>query len=112
MARAYYQRVILPDQPAPAAAVCLQKLTNDIGKVPWSYLRPHQEAGNLYFVDHALNLAVVGAAVSGNDVTQVKAWLGAGDLVKIESIHAAQWTDAALEFETLLVSPFVLCRPL
>lgn len=108
---AYFCRVILPDSTTPDSGASLEKLANDIGKVPWSYLLPHHTAGNLYFVDPALDLAVVGAAISGNDAARVKAWLKSGDLVRIEAIHAAQWTDAATEFEALLVTPFVLCRP-
>jgi hypothetical protein len=42
----------------------------------------------------------------------VEGWLKSGDLVKIGDLHAAQWEGKAVEFEALVVSPFVLCRPL
>jgi hypothetical protein len=41
----------------------------------------------------------------------VEAWLRCGDLVKIGDLHAAQWEKGGMEFEALVVSPFVLCRP-
>ncbi|MEO5912787.1 MAG: DUF2288 family protein [Luteolibacter sp.] len=102
--------MILPDSTTPEPGGTLDKLANYTGTVPWSYLAPHQTTGSLYFVDPSLKLEVVGAAISENNAEQVKAWLKSGDLVKIEEIHAAQWTDMAKEFEALVVSPFVLCR--
>jgi len=88
-----------------------EKLANYTGRVPWSYLAPHSLKGTLYFVDPALKLEIVGVAISSNRADQVQAWLKAGDLIKIEALHAAQWSDGVTEFEALVVSPFVLCRP-
>ena len=90
----------------------MDKLASYTGTVPWSYLLPHHSTGNLYFVDPSLNLTNVGVAISANEVDKVKAWLESGDLVKIEAIHAAQWQNGEMEFEALVVTPFVLCRPL
>lgn len=88
-----------------------EKLANYTGQVPWSYLVPHALKGSLYFVDPALALAEVGAAFSANRAERVAAWLKSGDLVKIEALHAAQWDQSETEFEALVVTPFVLCRP-
>lgn len=88
-----------------------QKLANYTGEVVWSYLKPHYENGVLFFVDPELMLEVVGAAFSHNDSKQVEAWLKSGELVKITKLHTAQWEDSTTEFEALVVSPFVLCRP-
>ena len=90
----------------------VEKLESYTGTVGWSYLRPHWQNGVLYFVDPELRLVDVGAAISENDKARVEAWLKAGDLVKIGDLHAAQWESKAGEFEGLVVSPFVLCRPL
>lgn len=87
-----------------------EKLAKYTGKVSWNYLRPHYESGSLFFVDPALRLEEVGAAFAENRTEQVESWLKAGDLVKIEALHAAQWADTEAEFEALVVSPFVLCR--
>ncbi|MES2921519.1 MAG: DUF2288 family protein [Verrucomicrobiota bacterium] len=89
-----------------------EKLANYTGNVPWSYLAPHAGKGSLYFVDPALDLADVGAAFSGNRADLVEGWLKSGDLVKIEALHAAQWENSETEFEALVVTPFVLCRPI
>lgn len=89
-----------------------EKLESYTGTVGWGYLRAHWRNGVLLFVDASLALAEVGAAIAGNDVARVEGWLRAGDLVKIGDLHAAQWEESAVEFEALVVSPFVLCRPL
>lgn len=88
-----------------------EKLANYTGQVPWSYLAPHALKGSLYFVDPELKLEDVGEAISENQTEQVAAWLKTGDLVKIEDLHAAQWENGETEFEALVVTPFVLCRP-
>lgn len=87
------------------------KLANYTGQVPWSYLAPHAAKGSLYFVDPALKLEDVGAAFSYNCADRVEGWLQAGDLVKIDALHAVQWENSETEFEALVVTPFVLCRP-
>lgn len=89
----------------------MHKLANYTGTVPWSYLLPHQINETLYYVDPSLKLEIVGAALAGNEAETVTAWLKSGDLVKIEAIHSAQWEDGNQEFQALVVSPFVLCRP-
>lgn len=81
------------------------------GTVTWSYLRPHCENGSLHFVDPSLSLTEVGAAMARNDTVRIAAWLKSGDLVRLGPLHAAQWEHDAPEFEALVVSPFVLCRP-
>ena len=88
-----------------------EKLEKYVGQVPWSYLVPHYKAGSLFFVDPGLDLKEVGAAIADNQADVVEAWLKSGDLVKIEAIHAGQWEGSKTQFEALVVSPFVLCRP-
>ena len=89
----------------------VEKLANYTGHVPWSYLAPHFKNDTLYFVDPSLKLEVVGAAFAANLTAQVEAWLKTGDVVKISALHAAQWENGETQFEALVVSPFVLCRP-
>lgn len=88
-----------------------EKLAKYTGTVPWSYLVPHYQSGSLYFVDPELVLEVVGAAFAGNSAKQVENWLKSGEIVKIEALHAEQWAESEPQFEALVVSPFVLCRP-
>ncbi len=90
-----------------------EKLSKYTGEVDWSYLKPHYESGVLFFVDSSLSLEVVGAAITQDDKPVVEGWMKKGDLVKIEALHAAQWSEEGDQtgFEALVVSPFVLCRP-
>lgn len=87
------------------------KLEKFTGEVTWDFLRPHYESGALFFVDPALPLVQVGAAFANDDKDSVEAWLKTGDLVKIADLHAKQWEGTETRFESLVVSPFVLCRP-
>lgn len=89
-----------------------EKLEKFTGEVNWKYLRPHYQSGVLFFVDPALKLQHVGAAISADETECVKDWMKSGDLVKIGSLHACQWEDSGTLFEALVVSPFVLCRPI
>ena len=88
-----------------------EKLAKYTGEVDWSYLKPHFERGCLFFVDPETKLEEVGAAIAANETDRVKNWLGSGDLVKIGELHADQWEGGTTQFEALVVSPFVLCRP-
>jgi len=87
------------------------KLAKYTGEVDWSYLKPHYEADVLFFVDPELSLEKVGLAISKDNKAAVDAWMKKGDMVKIAALHAEQWEGAEGQFEALVVSPFVLCRP-
>ncbi|YCM43487.1 DUF2288 family protein [Verrucomicrobiaceae bacterium 227] len=88
-----------------------EKLTKYCGEVGWDYLIGPYKNETLYFVDPALKLEAVGVAITADDKSSVDAWLKAGDMVKIEALHAQQWEGTEQQFEALVVSPFVLCRP-
>ncbi len=89
-----------------------EKLTKYLGEIGWEYLKEHYEAGVLFFVDQRLSLEEVGVAFADDQKEVVESWLKAGDLVKIEELHAAQWEGGKQVFVALVVSPFVLCRPI
>jgi hypothetical protein len=88
-----------------------EKLEKYTGTVNWKYLAPHYLSGSLFFVDTKLTLTEVGYAFTNNETDQVENWLKSGDLVKIGELHAEQWQKGETEFEALVISPFVLCRP-
>lgn len=88
-----------------------EKLAKYSGTVGWGYLKEHFKNGVLFFVDPDLKLEEVGAAITADETEKVGGWLKSADLVKIEEIHAGQWEDTEQQFEALVVSPFVLCRP-
>lgn len=87
------------------------KLAKYTGRVGWDYLRDPYLNGILFFVDPSLKLEQVGQVIAEDDSEQVDRWLKSGDLVKIEKLHAGQWEGSEQQFEALVVSPFVLCRP-
>ncbi|GHC49980.1 DUF2288 family protein [Roseibacillus persicicus] len=89
-----------------------EKLAKFKGEVDWTYLKPHFERDCLFFVDPEVDMTVVGQAMAKDDSEAVKGWLKTGDLVKIEGLHAFQWEGTDTQFEALVISPFVLCRPL
>ncbi len=89
-----------------------EKLEKYTGTVDWKYLAPHYLSGSLFFVDSQLTLVEVGHAFSENEADKVEGWLKAGDLVKIGDLHAEQWQSSGIEFEALVISPFVLFRPI
>lgn len=89
-----------------------EKLAKFMGEVDWTYLKPHYERDCLFFVDASVEMTKVGEAMAQDDSEAVKSWMKSGDLVKIESIHAFQWEGSETQFEALVISPFVLCRPL
>lgn len=89
-----------------------EKLAKYSGEVGWDYLKEHFQNGVLFFVDEELTLEEVGAAISADETAKVTTWLKLADLVKIEKLHAMQWENKEQQFEALVVSPFVLCRPI
>lgn len=89
-----------------------EKLAKFKGEVDWTYLKPHFERDCLYFVDPDLEMTEVGEAMAKDDSQAVQGWIKTGELVKIEALHAFQWEDGKTDFEALVISPFVLCRPL
>jgi len=88
-----------------------EKLSKYCGEVGWDYLSGPFKNDTLYFVDPALKLEMVGVAITDDDKAAVEAWLKAGEMVKIGALHAQQWQGTEQQFEALVVSPFVLCRP-
>lgn len=94
------------------ASTMEEKLAKYSGEVGWDYLKEHYKNGVLFFVDPELKLEEVGAAISADETGKVQGWLKSADLVKIGDLHAAQWEEAGPLFQALVVSPFVLCRPL
>ena len=88
-----------------------EKLAKYSGQVTWEYLKEHYEKGTLFFVDPDLKLETVGAEIVADQKAKIAAWLKSAELVKIEALHAVQWEGTEQQFEALVVSPFVLCRP-
>lgn len=90
-----------------------QKLAAEIGEVTWHWLRPHQQRDALYCVAAGLELAVVGAAIAGDDVAAVRGWLASGALARPGQEQLAIWeADPTRSLRMLIVQPFVLIQEL
>ncbi len=87
-----------------------ERLEKYTGEVDWPYLRSHFASGALLYVDAALSITAVGAALAADDRAKVEGWLRSGDLVKPGQPHAAHWEAAGGRFTALVVSPFVLMQ--
>jgi hypothetical protein len=88
-----------------------EKLEKYSGPVDWNYLNAHFRAGNLIYVDPALDLKSAGLAFARDDTEQVQKWLCSGDLVQPCQLHADHWEQAATQFHAMIVRPFVLAQP-
>ena len=98
--------------PAKDLSSTSDKLAKYSGPVDWPYLQAHFEAGNLIYVEPALDLLEVGLAFARDEKSQVEAWLKAGDIVQPGELHANYWKEHATRFEATIVRPFVLIRPI
>ena len=88
-----------------------EKFDKYSGLVDWNDLLPHFKSGVLLYVDPALAIAEVGAAVADDDKARVEGWLACGDLVRPGEPHADYWASSNAKFTALVVSPFVLIQP-
>ena len=61
-----------------------EKLAEEVGRAAWKDLRPHAVRGQLIFVDPALALLDVAEAVAEDRSADVEAWVGAGQLRKLD----------------------------
>lgn len=79
--------------------------------VAWHWLRPHHQRDALWVVTTTLNLEEVGAALTRDDATAVRAWLADGSLRKPDKEQIDRWESDPLQpLLMLIVQPFVLVQ--
>jgi hypothetical protein len=84
-----------------------------IDKAAWEWLEQHATAGRLLIVTSNLELVEVGLALAEDDISIIKQWLDDGWLYRPTEAEINHWqTHQDLEFETLIIQPFVLSRVL
>jgi len=98
--------------PAVDRSTDAEKLEKYSGDVDWSYLAPHYRAGNMIYVDPALDLKAAGLAFTEDAKDRVHAWLKSGDLVRPCDLHAEHWQREGTRFNAMIVRPFVLAQPI
>jgi hypothetical protein len=77
----------------------------------WDWLEEHALEGRLIIVGAKLELVDVGLALAEDDISIVNQWLDDGWLYRPTESQINHWHQAQnLEFETLIIQPFVLSR--
>ena len=88
-------------------SLLMAKFKDEVGTVSWSWLRPHQQHGILFLVAEKLDLVEVAVEVAEDRVTQIKAWLENGDLVRPTPDQVAGWEKSGGLFSGIIVKPYV-----
>jgi hypothetical protein len=83
------------------------KLRDEIGTVPWSWLRPHAERGVLFLVAGELDLLEVALAVAVDRSELVAGWLESGSLSRPADEQVADWEENGGLFSGVIVKPYV-----
>ncbi len=82
-----------------------------IDKASWEWLEEHAIEGRLMIVAANLELVEVGLALAEDDISIVKQWLDDGWLYRPTEAQINHWQKFKdLEFESLIIQPFVLSR--
>jgi hypothetical protein len=82
-----------------------------ISTAHWEWLEEHALEGRLIIVGANLALVDVGLALAEDDISMVKQWLDDGWLYRPTESQINYWhQEQNLEFETLIIQPFVLSR--
>ena len=88
------------------------KLTAAVGTTDWAPLGPHAKRHALFEV-HGIALVEVGLAVARDRSAVVALWLEEGVIARPSAERLAAFeADPDARFETLIVQPFVLFRPI
>jgi hypothetical protein len=88
------------------------QLAEMVGDIDWSALGIHARAGRLVFVDPALDLLEVGAAMAKDDKVRFGRWLEERLVYKPEPAEVEQRNLHPRQYRVLIVQPFVLAQDL
>ncbi|APR77700.1 Hypothetical protein A7982_03047 [Minicystis rosea] len=90
-----------------------ERLATFLGEVFWSDLAAHAARDALIIVADDLDMLDVGVAVATDDASRVGRWIEEQRLKKPTSQDLARFrAEPEAKFESLIVQPFVLVRPL
>jgi hypothetical protein len=77
----------------------------------WGSLRAHLERGGLIVVAGDLDLLNVALSVTGDDSSNIRRWIGDGQLAKPSESQIRDWNaDPTRIFTMLITSPYVLIQ--
>tara|TARA_Y100001956_G_C3949319_1_gene111958 strand:+ start:31 stop:339 length:309 start_codon:yes stop_codon:yes gene_type:complete len=88
-----------------------EKLSEEIGTVPWNALEVHAKGGTLVLVAPDLDLIEVGVAIAEDQTENVQSWLKTGLIRKPDEdeINSLSEVDGT-PFSFLIVQPFVIAK--
>ncbi|MGZ3688700.1 MAG: DUF2288 domain-containing protein [Bdellovibrionota bacterium] len=88
-----------------------QELSETLGEVEWSLVKPHLERGAVITVSLKLNLVEVAERVAADDTTQVSEWVQNGLLGKPSLSEIETWDKSPTrKVRSLVVQPYVLIQ--
>jgi hypothetical protein len=88
------------------------QLEEMVGDVDWSALGIHARAGRLVFVDPALDLIEVGAAMAEDDKVRFGRWLEERLVYQPDLSEIERRNLKPRQYRILIVQPFVLAQDL
>lgn len=88
-----------------------ERLTQEVDRAQWQWLKPHIARDNVVVVNSGLNLVDVGVAIATDEVTSVQRWIGEQLITKptLEQLNHWEHTEDQ-QFEALIVQPYVLVK--
>lgn len=77
----------------------------------WDWLRPHAQREGVIMVTAAMDLVEVGMAIATDNTASVQRWIDEQAVYKPTQQQLSAWNQTSdLEFEALIVAPFVLLK--
>ncbi len=87
-----------------------KKLESELAESSWELLKPHQKREAIIVVAGDLDLIDAGIAVALDDSTNISKWMEKGLLHRPSTEQMNEWEKYNLEFDFLILSPFVLIQ--
>ncbi|MFC0709141.1 DUF2288 domain-containing protein [Azorhizophilus paspali] len=86
------------------------KLLGETARIGWAELQPFFARGALLWVAAEVDLVAVALAVAEDDRASVAAWLGGGQLAKLEESRAENLLERDPPLWAVVVAPWVLVQ--
>lgn len=88
-----------------------KQLQEELATVNWQDIKPHAQRDGVIVVTENLDLITVGEAIATDNSQRVGQWIAEALIAKPNADQLGLWNSKPqLEFETLIVQPFVLVK--
>ncbi|MBP0011658.1 MAG: DUF2288 domain-containing protein [Roseofilum sp. SID2] len=88
-----------------------ERLTQEIDRAQWQWLKPHIARDNVVVVTQGLDLVDVGVAIATDQLTSVQHWISEQLIAKPTLEQLNHWERVEdQQFEALIVQPYVLVQ--